>query len=269
MFYRKLLRITCFLSLPCTAQTIDFAAQVQPILQAKCGACHGGDKRSGGFTIREYHEMLKGGRSGASLVPGDSKQSLLIERVNGSRQPQMPLGGAPLSAAEVAVIATWVDEGARLTPGSAAAKMPWVAKLQLTAPAPPESQYSHPVDRFLDRYFAARGETMPALVSDAVFARRVYLDAWGLLPSPEDLDRFVGDTSPHKREQLVDRLLSSNRNYAEHWMSFWNDLLRNDGGDNYHGGRKSITPWLYQALENNEPYDRFVAELLNPVVSPS
>ncbi|MBV8820441.1 MAG: DUF1549 domain-containing protein, partial [Acidobacteriaceae bacterium] len=132
-----------------------------------------------------------------------------------------------------------------------------------------ESRYSHPLDRFLDRYFAARGETMPALVSDAVFARRAYLDAWGLLPSPEDLDGFVGDTSPHKREQLVDRLLSSNRNYAEHWMSFWNDLLRNDGGDNYHGGRKSITPWLYQALENNEPYDRFVAELLNPVVSPS
>lgn len=254
---------------PGKAQRIDFASQIQPLLTAKCAACHGGDKRSGGFTIREYHEMLKGGRSGASLLPGDSKHSLLFERVSGQRPPTMPLGGTPLTSTEIATLATWIDQGARFTPDSAPAQAPWIPKLGLTAPVLPQSDWKHPIDRFLDRYYSSRGEKMPGLVTDAVFARRAYLDIWGLLPSPEDLESFVQDRSPHKREELIDRLLANNRNYAEHWMSFWNDLLRNDGGDNYHGGRKSINAWLYQALDTNEPYDRFVADLLNPVASPS
>ena len=54
--------------------------------------------------------------------------------------------------------------------------------------------------------------------------------------------------------------------YAEHWLSFWNDLLRNDySGTGYiDGGRKQITPWLYQALLENKPYDQFARELIAP-----
>src|SRR5262249_15572065 len=67
--------------------------------------------------------------------------------------------------------------------------------------------------------------------------------------------------------RLVDRLLADNTNYAQHWISFWNDLLRNDEGVNYYSEtatRKSITPWLINALETNLPYDQFVSKLLNP-----
>ena len=99
---------------------------------------------------------------------------------------------------------------------------------------------------------------------DALFVRRAYLDLWGLPPTPEDLAAFQSDSRPDKREQLVDSLLAHKRNYAEHWISFWNDLLRNDEGVVYHGTRQSISPWLLQALENNLPYDRFVQALLNP-----
>ncbi len=52
--------------------------------------------------------------------------------------------------------------------------------------------------------------------------------------------------------------------YAGNWISFWNDLLRNDQGVNYAGLRKSITPWLQSALTRNMPYDRMVSELLDP-----
>ena len=58
--------------------------------------------------------------------------------------------------------------------------------------------------------------------------------------------------------------------YAEHWISFWNDLLRNEDGVTYFSedaGRKSITPWLQRALRENLPYDRFVAALINPAAS--
>ena len=64
----------------------------------------------------------------------------------------------------------------------------------------------------------------------------------------------------------MDQLLSDNRRYAEHWLTFWNDLLRNDyrGTGYIDGGRKQITRWLYSALATNMPYDRFVATLINP-----
>ena len=102
------------------------------------------------------------------------------------------------------------------------------------------------------------------VVSDALYARRVYLDSWGLLPTPEQLAEFTQSQDPRKREQLVDTLLANKSNYAEHWMTFWNDHLRNDEGVVYHGDRKYITKWLRAALENNLPYDRFVRTLISP-----
>src|SRR5206468_3678989 len=62
----------------------------------------------------------------------------------------------------------------------------------------------------------------------------------------------------------VDALLADQDAYAEHWMTFWNDLLRNDEQTNIDGLRKPITNWLYASLLENKPLDRFVAELLNP-----
>ena len=99
-----------------------------------------------------------------------------------------------------------------------------------------------------------------------MFARRAYLDVIGLLPPPDELEAFVSDTDADKRGRLVDRLLADDRNYAEHWLTFWNDLLRNDykGTGYIDGGRKQITRWLYSALLTNMHYNEFVAELINP-----
>ncbi len=62
-------------------------------------------------------------------------------------------------------------------------------------------------------------------------------------------------------------MLGRKRAYAEHWLTFWNDALRNDyrGTGYIDGGRKQITDWLYSALATNMPYDRFVAQLINPI----
>jgi hypothetical protein len=130
--------------------------------------------------------------------------------------------------------------------------------------AAPATDRSNPIDRAVQDYWTSHGIAAPAPVSDAVFARRVYLDLWGLLPTPEQLQDFARDRRPDKREHLIEQLLANRRNYSEHWISFWNDLLRNDEGVLYEGARESITPWLLQALENNLPYDQFAARLLNP-----
>jgi len=86
------------------------------------------------------------------------------------------------------------------------------------------------------------------------------------LPSAEQLGAFEKDTAAEKRASLVRSLLADKRGYAEHWLTFWNDLLRNDykGTGFIDGGCKQITGWLHAALRENKPYDRFVAELVNP-----
>jgi hypothetical protein len=96
--------------------------------------------------------------------------------------------------------------------------------------------------------------------------RRVYLDIVGLLPTPEALQEFVASSDPTKRQQAIDKLLADNHGYAEHWLSFWNDLLRNDyAGTGYiDGGRKPISAWLYRALVANMAYDEFVRQLIAP-----
>ena len=65
----------------------------------------------------------------------------------------------------------------------------------------------------------------------------------GQLPAPQELQDFLADSSPTKRADVVRRLLSEKRAFADHWLSFWNDLLRNEykGTGYIDGGRKQIT----------------------------
>ncbi|HEX5498170.1 MAG TPA: DUF1553 domain-containing protein, partial [Thermomicrobiales bacterium] len=66
--------------------------------------------------------------------------------------------------------------------------------------------------------------------------------------------------------RLAHELLGRDVDYAEHWLTFWNDLLRNDytGTGFITGGRKQISKWLYEALATNKPYDQFARELIAP-----
>ena len=250
--------------------TIDYQQQVHVILAAKCLGCHSAERRSGGLSLAAYTDALEGGRSGAAIRPGSSARSLLVQRISGEMMPQMPLGRTPLSAGEIATIRAWIDEGARATVTSPAATPKWEAPLALSRPAVPDvvwRDWTAPVDRFVARYLKDHDTSAPQLIGDAAFARRAYLDIWGLLPPPEELHAFLADTNPDKRTALVQRLLADNDKYAEHWISFWNDLLRNEEGVNYYSEtstRKSITNWLVSALTRNVPYDRMVDQLLDP-----
>lgn len=255
------------------ASLIDFDQQVHPILSGRCLPCHSAEKRSGGLSLASYADTLDGGRSGATVKPGNATASLLMARITGETTPRMPLGGKPLSTAEIEIIKNWINEGARATPTSAAAKPKWEAPLFLEAPATPPrvwKKWKSPVDLFAADYLAKKGANEPELVSDATFARRAYLDIWGLLPPPKDLESFIKSHRSNKRGKLVKKLMANNQRYAENWISYWNDLLRNDEGVSYHSetaSRKSISDWLLAALETNLPYDKFVRQLLNPTTA--
>ena len=253
-----------------TAPRVDFERQIAPIIKERCLECHSQDKRKGGLSLATYADALDGGRNGPAIRPGNAARSILIHRLTGAVEPQMPKDKDPLTPRELRLVRLWIDQGARRTATSARAPQPWEAPLALTKPAVPAAiwpGWASPLDRLVASYLSSHRTPAPPPASDAAFARRVYLDVWGLLPTPEELQRFLDDQDPGKRGALVGSLLADDQKYAEHWMSFWNDLLRNDDGVTYFSetaGRKSISDWLFTSLKNNLPYDQFVRRLLSP-----
>ena len=169
-----------------------------------------------------------------------------------------------MTIAEIEAIEAWINQGAVWdddAPGSNG-----LSTLTLRRPDLPQNGEAHPIDAFVNAYFDRYEITGHRTVSDEVFVRRAYLDLWGLLPTPEQWRSFIQDESPDKRAHLIEHLLANRKNYSEHWISYWNDLLHNDEGVKYPAGtRESITNWLLEALRKNTPYDHMVRSLLNPV----
>ncbi len=253
------------------AAAVDYKRQIQPLIVTHCLECHSKDRRKGGLSLATYDDILEGGRNGPVIRPSNGAGSLIVHRLSGATDdPQMPKDENPLAAAQIALIKTWIDQGARETPASPPAAAPWEAPLALDRPAVPAvvwPSWSSPLDRFVTAHLRPRRAVAPDAVADALFARRVYFDAWGLPPSPAELQSFLADRNPAKRTALVKTLLADNDKYAAHWISLWNDLLRNEDGVTYFSetaGRKSITTWLASALKSNLPYDQFVRTLVNP-----
>jgi hypothetical protein len=250
------MRLSAFLlSTVALGQTVDYARQIHPVFTARCMSCHNGDRGQAGLSVMTREALLKGGVSGPSVVPGKPALSPVVQRLRGAGGQRMPLAGPPLADAEIALIERWVAEGAVV---NASATATTNFSLALKPPS------IGGIDVLLQGYDRQHNLAPVAPVPDHVFARRAYLDLWGLLPTPADLDRFAGDKRPDKRARLIDELLANRTNFAEHWISFWNDLLHNDEGVSYIGERQTITPWLLKSLADNQPYNEFVQALLNP-----
>src|SRR5262249_45396428 len=94
-------------------QRIDFTRQIEPIFARNCYQCHGAQKAMGQLRLDGKEFALKGGLSGAAIVPGDSKRSPLVKRILGEGdEARMPMGGAPLTPTQIAMIRQWIDQGA-------------------------------------------------------------------------------------------------------------------------------------------------------------
>jgi mono/diheme cytochrome c family protein len=254
--------------LPSPAARVNFGKDIAPILESSCANCHGRGKARGGFQIDTRETFLKEADSGPAVIPGNSRESHLIHLVSGLDPDNvMPQKGTRLTAEQVGLMRAWIDQGLPWEADVTFARDPHRNLTPRRPDLPPASaDLTHPVDRLVWAYFQRERIVPPSLVDDRTFARRVYQDVIGLFPTPEELNRFLEDSRPDKRERLVDEVLSDTSRYAQHWLTFWNDLLRNDyrGTGYIDGGREQITRWLYTALVENKPYDAFVAELVNP-----
>ena len=177
---------------PLAAQSVDFSRQVHPILVARCASCHNGDRGQAGLSVMTREAMLKGGMGGAALVPGKADASPLVRRLKGLDGQRMPLAGAALADAEIALIERWVNEGAVVNAGATPVRNFSNFSLALRPPA------AGGIDELLKTYDQRHQVAPVAPVPDYVFARRAYLDLWGLLPTPADQDRFAHDSRDRK-----------------------------------------------------------------------
>jgi uncharacterized protein DUF1549/uncharacterized protein DUF1553/cytochrome c len=247
------------------AAEFDFAHRVVPILRQHCTECHGERRHEGDFSINTRESLLEAD----SIVPGDSAASHLIDLVTSDdKDERMPKEKPPLSPTEIETLRQWIDAGAPWEPGFTFSSKDYEPPLGPRRPElpPARGDRTNPVDRILDQYLADHSIEQPAALDDAMFLRRVYLDVIGLLPTPDQFHAFTASQDPAKREQVIDELLANNYAYAEHWLSFWNDLLRNDyqGTGYIDGGRTQISAWLYRSLVDNKPFDQFTRELIAP-----
>ncbi len=92
---------------------ISYKKQIAPIFAASCNACHGGAAPQSQLNLTTYAKLIKGGRRGKEIVPGNPGQSLLVQYIEGTKQPRMPIGGA-LKPTEIALIRKWISERAKL-----------------------------------------------------------------------------------------------------------------------------------------------------------
>ncbi|MCL6259580.1 PSD1 and planctomycete cytochrome C domain-containing protein [Aquiflexum sp. TKW24L] len=249
---------------------MQLIGEVRTVLAHNCYKCHSGAKTEGELRLDEREFVFQGGESGAVISPGNPDESELFRRISlpKNHKDAMPSKGKHLSKEEIDLIGFWIAKGAPWPDGAEQKSVYRVAELASRKPAlpPATAGLENPVDLWVNTYFEENDLTWQAPVDDRTYLRRIYLDVVGLVPSPEELASFTKDSNPDKRAVWLRKLLDKNNDYATHWLTFWNDALRNDytGTGYITNGRYNITDWLYKSLQSNKPYDVFVKELLNP-----
>ena len=111
-------------SVDATASPQFYAEHVQPIFAANCYRCHSGMNHRGGLRLDSPEAILKGGKDGVVLVPGDPAKSLLIKLVRHEGPTEDPMPMPPrskISDEDIATLTAWVKAGARM-PDAAAEK---------------------------------------------------------------------------------------------------------------------------------------------------
>jgi WD40 repeat protein len=91
----------------------DYATDIAPLLDKRCGGCHAGQAKMGEYSINTYESTLSGGNHGRTVIPGKPDESLLVQFVTGKAYPKMPMDGTSLTDGEVDLIRRWIAAGGK------------------------------------------------------------------------------------------------------------------------------------------------------------
>jgi mono/diheme cytochrome c family protein len=250
---------------------VDYARDIQPLFTRSCAECHGPAKQKAGLRLDTAAGVREGGNNGPVVTAGKSAESRLVQALNGANDlKQMPPKEPRLSAAEVARITAWIDQGAKFPAGAdRPTKSTHWSFQPVRPPAPPAVKRIDWVRNPIDAFVLARLEKegiAPSPEADKVtLLRRVSLDLTGLPPTPDELAGFLKDSSPDAYERAVERLLRS-PHYGERWGRHWLDLARYADSNGYSiDAPRTIWPyrdWVIKSINLDLPFDQFTIEQL-------
>lgn len=262
---------------PATAQPIDYARDVKPILKKRCFACHGALKQEAELRLDTAALMNKGGDGGPALTPGDAGASLLIARVSAADESErMPPEGMALSPEQITLLRTWIDQGANAPEDEKPEEAPqehWAFKPIVRPPSPDFDRgdpFPNEIDAFLSVDHNRHGLSPLPPAERHTLLRRVYLDLIGLPPTREELHAFLADESPDAYQDVVTHLLDSSE-YGERWARHWMDVWRYSDwyGRRYVPDVWNSAPqvwrwrdWIVSSLNSDHGYDRMLREML-------
>ncbi len=251
---------------------VDFARDVQPLLERHCYECHGAKKARGRLRLHGPDQIAKGGQTGPAVVAGDVEHSLLMRRVLGlDDEDRMPLDADPLSDGELATLRGWIASGAAMpaaaqTTAATDVVEHWAYVKPVRPPLPAVARAAWvrtPIDRFVLARLDKEQLTPAPEAERHTLLRRVTLDLTGLAPTLAEIDAFLADTAPGAYERAVDRLLASPR-YGERWARPWLDLARYADTNGYEKDKRrdmwKYRDWVIDALNADMPFDRFTVE---------
>ncbi len=262
-----------------TKEQLDFfESKIRPVLVEHCYKCHAPEAKiiKGGLRLDHREGLLKGGDTGAAIVPGQPAKSLLVKAMKYDGLEMPPKG--KLAESVIKDFETWITMGApdprksddvpkARTIDIEAGRKFWAFQ-PVADPTPPKVKYTEWPRDSIDRFVLSRLEEKGLKpVTDAnryTWLRRVTFDLTGLPPSTREIDDYIRDTSPRAREKVVDRLLAS-RAYGERWARHWLDLtgyadMMGTSNNVYAEFAWRYRDYLIDAFHKDKPFDRFIRE---------
>lgn len=259
-----------------------FEKHVRPLLVRHCYECHsGGSNEVKGQLRLDFKDgLLKGGDSGAAIVPGNAGESLLISAVKHDGLEMPP--GKKIAESEIRELTEWIEQGAydprdQMPKASDVASETFEALYQsrrqwwsLQPIKQPESSNVEESESLseIDQFIATRLQEYqlnPAPPADRrTLARRAHFAITGLPPTEAQLTEFLSDEDSKAWDHLIDRLLSSSH-FGERWARHWMDVVRYTDTYGYEWDMPAKGAWRYRdylirAFNEDVPFDQLVRE---------
>ena len=242
---------------------IDFNAQIKPIINKKCISCHGGVKKTAGFSLLFEKEALANTDEGSpAIIPGDSKNSRLIQRLHETDlELRMPYHKPKLSESEIELFTEWIDQGANW--GTHWAYIPPKNKKipELNTNIFSEKFFNNTIDKFIAVKMLEKNLSPNPESKKSILARKVSFDITGLPPEKKLFELFIENKIDY--ETYVDSLFSRDY-YGEKWASWWLDLARYSDSKGYETDRGrniwEYRDWVIKSLNKDLPFDEFTIQ---------
>ena len=194
---------------------------------------------------------MKGGESGAAIIPGNPGESLLIELIRETdKDVRMPKDGQ-LTKRQIDDLGRWIEMGTPYpasTTGTQHKRDPnhWACHPPKEQPLPNVKNSNWPqtpIDHFILATLEAAEITPTQRADRRTLIRRVTFDLIGLPPTPPEIDAFLADDSPGAFSRVGDRLLASRR-YGERWVRHWLDVARYAESNGFDETTAHSNAWL-------------------------